>query len=80
MTDLTNAEIVAACMSAVSDRDPRIVAALDLIESIGAAIDNAATDSLRLELAFGALDSVQFILSQPPLTVSQPALVQASPA
>jgi hypothetical protein len=73
MTDLTNAEIVAACMSAVSDRDPRIVAALDLIESIGAAIDNAATDSLRLELAFGALDSVQFILSQPALTVSQPA-------
>jgi hypothetical protein len=74
MTDLTNAEIVAACMSAVSDRDPRIVAALDLIESIGAAIDNAATDSLRLELAFGALDSVQFILSQPSLTVSQPAV------
>jgi hypothetical protein len=74
MTDLTNAEIVAACMSAVSDRDPRIVAALDLIESIGAAIDNAATDSLRLELAFGALDSVQFILSQPPPTVSQPAV------
>jgi hypothetical protein len=74
MTDLTNAEIVAACMSAVSDRDPRIVAALDLIESIGAAIDNAATDSLRLELAFGALDSVQFILSQLPLTVSQPAV------
>jgi hypothetical protein len=73
MTDLTNAEIVAACMSAVSDRDPRIVAALDVIESIGAAIDNAATDSLRLELAFGALDSVQFILSQPSLTVSQPA-------
>jgi hypothetical protein len=33
MTDLTNAEIVAACMSAVSDRDPRIVAALDLIET-----------------------------------------------
>jgi hypothetical protein len=60
-------------MSAVSDRDPRIVAALDLIESIGAAIDNAATDSQRLELAFGALDSVQFILSQPALTVSQPA-------
>jgi hypothetical protein len=80
MTDLTNAEIVAACMSAVSDRDPRIVAALDLIESIGAVIDNAATDSLRLELAFGALDSVQFILSQPPLTVSQPATDQASPA
>jgi hypothetical protein len=74
MTDLTNAEIVAACMSAVSDRDPRIVAALDLIESIGAAIDNAATDSERLELAFVALDGVQFILSQPPLTVSQPAL------
>ena len=73
MTDLTNAEIVAACMSAVSDRDPRIVAALDLIESISAAIDNAATDSLRLELAFGALDGVQFILSQPSLTVSQPA-------
>jgi len=80
MTDLTNAEIVAACMSAVSDCDPRIVAALDLIESIGAAIDNAATDSQRLELAFGALDSVQFILSQPPLTVSHRAPVQASPA
>ena len=80
MTTQTTADIVAACMSAVSDRDPRIVAALDLIESIGNAIDNAATDSLRLELAFGALDSVQFILSQPQSTVSQPASTEAGPA
>ena len=33
MTTQTTADIVAACMSAVADRDPRIVAALDLIET-----------------------------------------------
>ena len=80
-TTMTHSEIVAACFAAVNDRDPRIVAALDMIESVSDAIDRAANDAERLQLAFGALDSVQFILSRPSQsTVSQPAPVQAEPA
>ena len=77
---MTHAEIVAACLSAVNGRDPRIVAALDLIEAAGDAIDRAPTAAERTALALDVLDRVYVALSAPSPTVSQPAPVQASPA
>lgn len=76
MTTQTTAEIVAACISAVSDRDPRIVAALDYIEGAARLLDDARSDAARLEICFDALDTIQVLLSRPAQsTVSQPALV-----
>ena len=76
MTTQTTADIVAACMSAVSDRDPRIVAALDYIEGAARLLDDARSDAARLEICFDALDTIQVLLSRPAQsTVSQPALV-----
>jgi len=81
MTTQTTADIVAACMSAVADRDPRIVAALDYIEGAARLLDDARSDAARLEICFDALDTIQVLLSRPAQsTVSQPALVQAGPA
>ena len=75
MTTQTTADIVAACMSAVSDRDPRIVAALDLIEGAARLLDDARSDAARLEICFDALDTIQVLLSRPAQsTVSQPAI------
>lgn len=75
MTTQTTADIVAACMSAVSDRDPRIVAALDYIEGAARLLDDARSDAARLEICFDALDTIQVLLSRPARsTVSQPAL------
>ena len=72
MTTQTTAEIVAACMSAVSDRDPRIVAALDYIEGAARLLDDARSDAARLEICFDALDTIQVLLSRPAKsTVSQ---------
>ena len=80
-TPLTHAEIVAACMAAVNDRDPRIVAALDYIEGASRRLDVAEKDSIRLGICYDALDNIQAILSRPlPSTVSQPAPVEAGPA
>lgn len=74
MTTQTTADIVAACMSAVSDRDPRIVAALDYIEGATRLLDDARSDAARLEICFDALDTIQVLLSRPAQsTVSQPA-------
>jgi len=70
---MTHAEIVAACLSAVNGRDPRIVAALDLIEAAGDAIDRAPTAAERTALALDVLDRVYVALSAPSPTVSQPA-------
>ena len=76
MTTQTTADIVAACMSAVADRDPRIVAALDYIEGAARLLDDARSDAARLEICFDALDTIQVLLSRPAQsTVSQPALV-----
>lgn len=81
MTTQTTAEIVAACMSAVSDRDPRIVAALDYIEGAARLLDDARSDAARLEICFDALDTIQVLLSRPAQsTVSHPALSEAGPA
>jgi hypothetical protein len=77
---MTHAEIVAACLSAVNGRDPRIVAALDLIEAAGDAIDRAPTAAERTALALDVLDRVYVALSAPSPTVSQSAPVQAGPA
>jgi hypothetical protein len=78
---MTHAEIVAACLAAIADRDPRIVAALDVIEAVARAIDNADLLGDRCRLALEALEQVEHILSRPtPSTVSQPAPVQAGPA
>ena len=75
MTTQTTADIVAACMSAVADRDPRIVAALDYIEGAARLLDDARSDAARLEICFDALDTIQVLLSRPAQsTVSQPAL------
>ena len=72
MTTQTTADIVAACMSAVSDRDPRIVAALDYIEGAARLLDDARSDAARLEICFDALDTIQVLLSRPAQsTVSQ---------
>ena len=80
-TPLTHAEIVAACMAAVNDRDPRIVAALDYIEGATRLLDAADNDSARLGICFDALDTIQALLSRPlPSTVSQPAVSEAQPA
>ena len=65
MTTQTTADIVAACMSAVSDRDPRIVAALDYIEGAARLLDDARSDAARLEICFDALDTIQVLLSRP---------------
>ena len=76
MTTQTTADIVAACMSAVSDRDPRILAALVYIEGAARLLDDARSDAARLEICFDALDTIQVLLSRPAQsTVSQPALV-----
>ena len=81
MTTQTTADIVAACMSAVSDRDPRIVAALDYIEGAARLLDDARSDAARLEICFDALDTIQVLLSRPAQsTVSQPAVLKAGPA
>ena len=78
---MTHAEIVAACLAAVNDRDPRIVAALDYIEGASRLLDTAENDSVRLGICFDALDTIQVMLSRPaPSTVSQPAPVEAGPA
>ena len=78
---MTHAEIVAACLAAVNDRDPRIVAALDVIEGVARDIDKADLLGDRCRLALEALGQVEHILSRPtPSTVSQPAPVQAGPA
>ena len=80
MTTQTTADIVAACMSAVNDRDPRIVAALDYIEGAARLLDDARSDAARLEICFNALDTIQVLLSRPAQsTVSQPAPVQVGP-
>jgi hypothetical protein len=72
MTTQTTADIVAACMSAVADRDPRIVAALDYIEGAARLLDDARSDAARLKICFDALDTIQGLLSRPaPSTVSQ---------
>lgn len=77
---MTHAEIVAACLAATNDRDPRIVAALDVIEAFGAAMDRTTTSAEATQLALDALDWVYRLLSAPSPTVSQPAPVQAGPA
>ena len=71
---MTHAEIVAACLAAVNDRDPRIVAALDVIEGVARDIDKADLLGDRCRMALEALGQVEHILSRPaPSTVSQPA-------
>ncbi len=78
---MTHAEIVAACLAAIADRDPRIVAALDVIEAVARAIETADLLGDRCRLALEALEQVEHILSRPaPSTVSQPAPVQAGVA
>lgn len=78
---MTHSEIVAACFAAMNDRDPRIVAALDYIESVSLLIDDTCSDAARLQICFDALDFIQALLSRPSQsTVSQPAPVQAEPA
>ncbi len=77
---MTHAEIVAACLAAVADRDPRIVAALDAIEGVAHVIDQIPLAADKARHALETLDAVYRILSAPTSIVSQQALVQASPA
>ena len=76
---MTHLEIVAACLAAVNDRDPRIVAALDLIEAFSTAMDRVTTSVEATQLALDTIDQVYIVLSRPS-TVSQPAPVEAGPA
>jgi len=62
---MTHAEIVAACLAAVADRDPRIVAALDVIEGVSRDIDKADLPGDRCRLALEALGQVEHILTRP---------------
>ena len=61
---MTHAEIVAACLAAVADRDPRIVAALDVIEGVSREIDRRPLGD-RCRLALEALGQVEHILTRP---------------
>ena len=79
MTTQTTADIVAACMSAVNDRDPRIVAALDIIEAFNRSMDLGCSSFDATQLALDTIDRVYVVLSRPS-TVSQPAIAQAGPA
>ena len=63
--NMTHEQIVAACLAAVADRDPRIVVALDVIEAVGRDIDNADLLVDRCRLALEALGQVEHILTRP---------------
>jgi hypothetical protein len=63
--NMTHEEIVAACLAAVADRDPRIVVALDVIEAVSRDIDNAHLLVDRCRLALEALGQVEYILTRP---------------
>jgi hypothetical protein len=69
---MTHAEIVAACLAAVADRDPRIVAALDVIEGVGRDIDKADLPGDRCRLALEALGQVEHILTGPAKSEATP--------
>jgi hypothetical protein len=69
---MTHAEIVAACLAAVADRDPRIVAALDVIEGVGRDIDKAELPGDRCRLALEALGQVEHILTRPVTSEATP--------
>jgi hypothetical protein len=69
---MTHAEIVAACLAAVNDRDPRIVAALDVIEGVSRDIDKADLPGDRCRLALEALGQVEHILTGPAKSEATP--------
>jgi hypothetical protein len=61
---LTNEEIIAVCLQVVRC-DPRIVAALDVIEGLGRDIDKAELPGDRCRLVLEALEQVEHILTRP---------------
>jgi hypothetical protein len=63
--NMTHEEIVAACLAAVADRDPRIVVALDVIEAVSRDLDNTHLLVDRCRLALEALGQVEYILTRP---------------
>jgi hypothetical protein len=69
---MTHAEIVAACLAAVNGRDPRIVAALDVIEAVSRDIDKAELPGDRCRLALEALGQVEHILTRPVTSETTP--------
>jgi hypothetical protein len=69
---MTHAEIVAACLAAVNDRDPRIGAALNVIEGVGRDIDKADLPGDRCRLALEALGQVEHILTRPVTSEATP--------
>jgi hypothetical protein len=69
---MTHAEIVAACLAAVNGRDPRIVAALDVIEGVSRDIDKADLPGDRCRLALEALGQVEHILTRPAKSEATP--------
>jgi hypothetical protein len=62
--NMTHEEIIAACFAAVR-RDPRMVAALDVIDAVGREIDKADLLADRCRLALEALEQVEHILTRP---------------
>jgi hypothetical protein len=58
--------------AAVNDRDPRIVAALDVIEGVSRDIDKADLPGDRCRLALEALGQVEHILTRPVTSEATP--------
>jgi len=70
--NMTHEQIVAACLAAVADRDPRIVVALDVIEAVSRDLDNTHLLVDRYRLALEALGQVEHILTRPVTSEATP--------
>jgi hypothetical protein len=68
---LTNEEIIAVCLKVIRC-DPRIVAALDVIEGVSRDIDKADLPGDRCRLALEALGQVEHILTRPVTSEATP--------
>jgi len=69
--NMTHEEIIAHCL-AIAQRDPRIVAALDVIEGVSRDIDKADLPGDRCRLALEALGQVEHILTGPAKSEATP--------